>query len=171
MKKLLTIFLTMSIIITLGFSEGAYVYSNEYNTIIPSTIEMKLLYDYTYNDLDNLNKRIQVLAKNAISIKCEGNKAKINEYIKDIDAILNDINYLLSKAKSDYDTYKEDLQTSNGFLAVGIIASNYRLALTQLKEYLLSETAEDEYRTLGNYFKSIADAEKSTNNIKKYVPK
>ncbi|MGL5312460.1 MAG: hypothetical protein ACRC92_04330, partial [Peptostreptococcaceae bacterium] len=91
--------------------------------------------------------------------------------LKDIDRILSDINYLLIEIRQSYDQYEEDLAISNGILAMGIIASNFRLALTQMKEYLLAENLEEEYRTLGNYFKSISDAEKGLNSIKAYIPK
>lgn len=171
MRKLLLMFLTMSIIITSGLSSWNYTYCNEYILNAPLSEGEKVLQKYLYKDLDNLNNRIQILAKNGIGVKYEGNEKKINEYLKDIDRILSDINYLLIEIRQSYDQYEEDLAISNGILAMGIIASNFRLALTQMKEYLLAENLEEEYRTLGNYFKSISDAEKGLNSIKAYIPK
>lgn len=170
MKKVLILFITAIIIVSnlTGLSDA---YCNIQYTSAPLSAGEKSIQTFVYKDLDNLNKRINVLAKNAIEIKKGSDQDKINEYIKDLEAVLSDISYLLTEIRIEYENYKEDLSISNGMLSIGSIATNFRVATVQLKEYLVSQNLEEEYRTLGNFFKAMIDGENSLNKAKSYIPK
>lgn len=171
MKKIMALLLTLSMIITLSFGNLSFAYSNMDTVIMQNKDGEKALSTYVYSDLESFEKNVTLLAKNALNTKKENSPEKIEAFKKDVDFVIGEVNYLLSKISQDYDIYKDDSEVGNGLLAVGLIAYTYRIALNQLKTYVDVKTVEEEYRSLDSYFKSIESAERNTNILKEYIPK
>lgn len=171
MKKIMILLIILSIIITVNFQTVSYTYAQQYFSESINEEGKKLIYSYIYNDLDQFNLNISVLGKNALGIKKESSPKEKEKFLKELDFILGEVDYEISRIRDDYDYYREYEDIRNGLLEVGIIAANYRFALFQLSNYIKAENLEDEYTNLGVYFRIMGDSESALNNLKKFFPK
>ena len=171
MKRIIAIITILMVATATCISNYSQVYCNEYNDIAPNDAVIQKIKDYANKDITKLITNIQVLAKNSLGAE-NGTSTNLEEkYKKEVNFYLSEVNYLLTNIRNDYDVYKNDDELANGFLALGMIGTDLRFALVQLRNYLNSETLEDQYKFLNAYFIIMNDANKNLNDMKSYFKK
>ena len=171
MKRIVAIITMIIVTIVTCISNPSKVYCNEYKNLAPNEAVIQRITNYANKDITKLITDIQVLAKNSLGADKGNSTATDGKYKKEVNFYLSEVNYLLSNVKNDYEMYKNDEELSNGFLALSMIATDLRFALVQLKNYLNSETLEDQYKFIGAYFAIMTDAQRNLNDFKSYLKK
>lgn len=170
MKKIIALLLTLSIIITTN--SGSLIFANSYDKkVAPNKEVEKILSTYIYSDLEKLHKNISLLAKSSLDAKSNGSAEKIVRLKKDIEFAMGEVNYEITRIKQDYEVNKEDIDIGNWLLAIGIVVTSYRLALSELIYYLDATNVDEEYRSLSSYFKIMDNIKGNTNTLKEFISK
>lgn len=115
----------------------------------------KILNELAYDQISNISSEINLTAKNIITESDKNFEKNKDKYIKDINYIITNINYLIVDLQGKAAEYKEDKYLLNGLYGAILILDEYRFSLTRLEEFIYSkveENAEDQFSNLQAFY-------------------
>lgn len=150
MKKILFLITFLLLIFSLSISDSCYA-----DTVLLAPSNTNNIAKQYIRTADTFSKNIELLARNSISVN-HFNKIYLDEYVKGIDFLTNQINTTKNSIQSDLQINKKDKELTDTLLALNSIFANYKYALSQLSIALQTDDPDINYRSLTTYF-SIMD--------------
>lgn len=149
MKKVLYLIVFTFLIFNLNCNNSCYANTLSSIELAPSTTnDMVKQYIRT---ADTFSKNIELLARNAISVN-HFSKNYLDEHIKGIDFLTNQINTTRNSLQNDQQANKKNAELSDTLLALYSIFANYKYALSQLSVALQTDDPDINYKSLSTFF-------------------
>lgn len=162
-KIILSILIILSII-----SNNTYI---GYCCKLVPTITDPIIYNYIYNNVDNISSEIDLIAKKVFFYNSDNSIKTNDDNLKQIKYLITQIQYLINNAEDQYNKYSNDKYILNGLYAVTLMLDEYRFSLTKLEEYILADTPEEKYSSLQSFFIVNSQAKSKLNEAKSNIPK